>query len=367
MNSLTPLMPNFSGSYAADDVQLLLEQIEMPHTDIATKERLIQTCEKHYSEMISLESAPSSLHHNVFIQAQHDGAARVAHDIQSLAMALSEVMPRPIVLVSLVRAGLPVGVLLKHALTDMGQTVFHYGVSIVRDRGLDPVAYAHIRAQHAFSQLVFVDGWTGKGAISRQLTQSITQDPDFDGVTRLVTLADAGGCAWLAASGDDWLIPSGILGSTISGLISRSIYRPNQLHGYVLYEHLRDVDQSQNWINTINNIRRHDLKHSNITPAIWTESERKVQQQQARKAMDWVSTQYQVDNINRIKPSIAEATRVLMRRMPERVLLRNKDDQRTRLLRHLAKLNNAPVEIVGDVIAPYHAISIIQKKRLDDA
>ena len=34
---------------------------------------------------------------------------------------------------------------------------------------------------------------------------------------RLVVLADPCGRAWLAASAEDWLIPSGILGATVSG------------------------------------------------------------------------------------------------------------------------------------------------------
>ena len=50
----------FSGSYAPDQVQLLLRLIKAEHTDVEEKERLIQTGQKHYSEMISLESAPSA-------------------------------------------------------------------------------------------------------------------------------------------------------------------------------------------------------------------------------------------------------------------------------------------------------------------
>ncbi|MER8575636.1 cysteine protease StiP domain-containing protein [Mesorhizobium sp. M1409] len=38
-----------------------------------------------------------------------------------------------------------------------------------------------------------------------------------------MVLSDPCGRAWLAASAEDWLIPSGILGSTVFGLISRSI------------------------------------------------------------------------------------------------------------------------------------------------
>ncbi|MFX9938901.1 cysteine protease StiP domain-containing protein, partial [Acinetobacter baumannii] len=81
-----------------------------------------------------------------------------------------------------------------------------------------------IIAKHGHDSIVFVDGWTGKGAIRQELQRSLSNDSRFNGKPiPLVVLSDIAGCAWLAASGEDWLIPSGILGSTVSGLISRSI------------------------------------------------------------------------------------------------------------------------------------------------
>ena len=157
---MNDLSNGFSGSYAPDQVQLLLQRISAEHTEIEEKERLIQSGQKHYSEMISLESAPSELHQQIYQQAVAEGLPRLAREIQALALALQNLMPtaQPIVLVSLVRAGLPIGVMLQHALKDLGVAVLHYGVSIIRDRGLDAVAYAQIRQQHTYAQLVFVDG-----------------------------------------------------------------------------------------------------------------------------------------------------------------------------------------------------------------
>lgn len=51
-----------SGSYLEDDVHFLLRCVEMQTTDVEEKERLIQTQQKHYSEMISEEAAPSGAH-----------------------------------------------------------------------------------------------------------------------------------------------------------------------------------------------------------------------------------------------------------------------------------------------------------------
>ena len=352
---------NFSGSYAPDQVQLLLRLIEAKHTEVEEKERLIQSGQKHYSEMISLESAPSELHQQIYQQAVAEGLPRLAREIQALALALKNLMPttQPIVLVSLVRAGLPIGVMLQHALKDLGVAVQHYGVSIIRDRGLDAVAYAQIRQQHAYAQLVFVDGWTGKGAISRELTASVQNDAEFDGVVRLVTLADVSGYAWLTASSDDWLIPSGVLGATVSGLISRTLYQADQLHGCLFYHELQAYDQSCHLIEQVNQ-QRHTLSH--VSPAVWSDDDSQQQRQQAAQVITMLAERYNVQQPNRIKPSLAEATRAVLRRVPERVLLRDADDPQTELLRHLANQQGAPIELLGDAIAPYRAITIIQRR-----
>ena len=359
----------FSGSYAPDQVQLLLRLIKAEHTDVEEKERLIQTGQKHYSEMISLESAPSELHQQVYQQAVAEGLPRLACEIQALALALQQhaqqqhakntLENQPLVLVSLVRAGLPIGVMLQHALKDLGVPVLHYGVSIIRDRGLDAVAYAQIRQQHGYAQLVFVDGWTGKGAISRELRSSVQKDPEFDGVVRLVTLADVSGYAWLTASSDDWLIPSGVLGATVSGLISRTLYQADQLHGCLFYHDLQAFDHSREFIEQVNQQRQQlDM----IAPAVWPEYERQQQRQLAANVIARVAERFNVQQPNRIKPSLAEATRAVLRRVPERVLLREADDPQTRLLRHLAAAQGAPIELLGDAIAPYRAITIIQRR-----
>ena len=80
-------------------------------------------------------------------------------------------------------------------------------MSIIRDRGLDPFALQYILQQHPHSPIVFVDGWTGKGAIYGELQRSLAKITDKrqqaqlfhqgDGVIPLVTLADPAGVAWL--------------------------------------------------------------------------------------------------------------------------------------------------------------------------
>ena len=68
-------------------------------------------------------------------------------------------------------------------------------------------------------------------------------------------------------------------------------------------------------------------------------------------------------NPNRVKPGIAEATRAVMRRVPDHVLVRNRDDQDVQLLLHLTRQANIEVEEVGEVLGPYRAVTVIRSVR----
>ena len=50
----------FSGSYDSADVQFLLEPIDMPPTPVPEREKLIQSGERHYSELLAPEMVPSA-------------------------------------------------------------------------------------------------------------------------------------------------------------------------------------------------------------------------------------------------------------------------------------------------------------------
>lgn len=214
-----------SGSYLPEDVLFLLQAVELEVTGVREKERLIQSGQKHYSQMISLETAPTDIHIALYQKAMQQHALRMALHVQSLVLALNQACKGPsIALVSFVRAGLPLGVLLRRGLRDLQRDTHHYGISIVRDRGIDMIALEAVIAVHGAENIVFVDGWTGKGAICGEVRRSLRDDIRFVGRPKLVVLADPCGRAWMAASAEDWLMPSGILGATVSGLVSRSIW-----------------------------------------------------------------------------------------------------------------------------------------------
>lgn len=374
------IQANFSGSYLPAEVTLLLDIVSADSVnDISPtqKEALIQSGQRHYSDMLTLEKPPSATHEALYNQALAAGKQRMANDVTSLAFSLHQLFhacvsaSQPLILVSLVRAGLPIGVLLQKALSDASASYAlasqHYGVSIIRDRGLDPVALQYILQQHPHSPIVFVDGWTGKGAIYGELQRSLAQITDKrqqaqlfhqgDGVIPLVTLADPAGVAWLSASNDDWLMPASLLNSTVSGLISRTLYREpsDGLHQAVYYDKLQPWDRSGEFIQTIDALRQQTSLPTPLTskllPTFATQS-----------VIDDLAARFAIGNRNRIKPTIAEATRAILRRDPECVLVNEMaDGQDTALLRHLCEEKN--IQLIADAsIAPYQAVTIIKNR-----
>ena len=374
------IQANFSGSYLPSEVTLLLDIVSADSVnDISPtqKEALIQSGQRHYSDMLTLEKPPSATHEALYNQALMAGKQRMANDVTNLAFSLHQLFhacvsaSQPLILVSLVRAGLPIGVLLQKALSDASASYAlasqHYGVSIIRDRGLDPVALQYILQQHPHSPIVFVDGWTGKGAIYGELQRSLAQITDKrqqaqlfhqgDGVIPLVTLADPAGVAWLSASDDDWLMPASLLNSTVSGLISRTLYREpsDGLHQAVYYDKLQPWDRSGEFIQTIDALRQQTPLPTPLTgkllPTFATQS-----------VIDDLAARFAISNRNRIKPTIAEATRAILRRDPECVLVNEMaDGQDTALLRHLCEEKN--IQLIADTsIAPYQAVTIIKDR-----
>ncbi|MEG2032127.1 MAG: tellurite-like stress resistance cysteine protease StiP, partial [Janthinobacterium sp.] len=249
---MTDSTQHFSGSYRQEDVEFLLTPMALePILDLAEKERLIQSGQRHYSEMLSPESLPSPAYLALFQSAFAANRLQMARDCLRLAALIAARRAGPVTLVSLARAGTPVGVILGHLLRQVFQRECrHYSVSIIRDRGIDANALKHILAQgHAPESIVFVDGWTGKGVISRELRQTVHDFNAAHGTATdggLFVLSDLAGTAACAASASDYLIPSSILNATVSGLVSRSVLNdaigPGDFHGCVYYAQFEPHD-----------------------------------------------------------------------------------------------------------------------------
>lgn len=357
----------FTGSYSSDDVQFLLKPMAMQDTPVHVKEALIQSGQKHYSQMLTHESLPPENYVQLFYQALLLNQQRMAEHLLVLAERILATRPHGITLVSLARAGTPVGVLLKHVLKRYFNTeASHYSISILRDVGIDQNALRHILQKHAAESLVFIDGWTGKGVIARQLTTSLEEFAVTDGVTipaELYVLADLSGSAAVAACSEDYLIPSCILNATVSGLISRSVYdpqsaAPTDFHGCVYYRQFEQHDLSRYFIDTMLACVEHAWQSYEV--GLGSDSHDRRQLQTISQALlRWIAQCYGVEQYNYVKPGIGEATRVLLRREARVLLLRDPDSEATRHLRWLAESRSIPIDVFTNL--PYRAVALIKE------
>ncbi len=353
---------SFSGSYRAGEVDFLLRRLpQQDFVDVAEKEALIQSGQRHYSQMLSPESAPSERYMRLFDAACAANNRRMAQDCLHLASLIARRRARQITIVSLARAGTPVGVVVTRLLRErFGRDAVHYCVSIVRDRGIDDAALRHILAQgHGPESIVFLDGWTGKGVIARELASSVEVFNLRHGTAvdpGLHVLSDLAGAAACAASCDDYLIPSSILNATVSGLVSRTVMSDDMgaddFHGCVVYAGFADIDRSQSFADALTALAL-AIEHSDAHP-VDADAARERSQTYIGAAM----RRYGVADVNLVKPGIGEATRVLLRRVPRLVVLRSMDAPDVAHLAVLAEEKQVPVEIDPDL--PYHAVSLIR-------
>ena len=367
MNASIDTTPAFSGSYSPADVTFLLKPLTLDYTDVEEKERLIQTGARHYSEMISIEKAPDQRYIDLYERAMEQNADRLARDIVALSRSIADsVNPSAgsagVAVVSLARAGTPVGALIHRFLQYINRSSKHYSISIIRDRGIDLNAIAHILKSHQPKDVVFVDGWTGKGAITRELHGD--RGPMLLGVRPvLAVVADPAGCADLAASGDDYVIPSGILNGIVSGLISRTVLNdqigPNDFHGTVYLDHLAGRDVTRDFLERIWTKMLEVSAETPLNSAQWLEYDRVPRRAACRRMLDAIRIDAGVDNENNIKPGIAEATRAVLRRVPDKLYLTDRDDPAVEHLVHLALQKGVTIDRMP-VATHYRAATVIR-------
>ncbi|WP_328317268.1 phosphoribosyltransferase [Streptomyces sp. NBC_00388] len=356
--------PAFS-SYAAEDVGWLLQDLSDVALEAPTEEReeAIQAGGAHYAESLPVEYQPSEQYQELFRAALETSAPRIAQAVGTVTeTVLAERSARP-VLVSLARAGTPVGVLMRRwAQHRHGLDLPHYAVSIVRGRGIDANALRWLAAHHDPADVVFVDGWTGKGAITRELAEALAGFPGFD--PEIAVLADPGGCVRTYGTREDFLIPSACLNSTVSGLISRTVLRadlvgPGDFHGGKFYRELAASDVSAHFVDAV--AARFDEVSAAVDTAVGKQSaEDRSPTWEGWAAVERISEEYGIHDVNLVKPGVGETTRVLLRRVPWKILARSGAGADLDHVRLLAEQRGVPVEEVEGL--PYSCVGLIHPR-----
>jgi hypothetical protein len=262
-----------------------------------------------------------------------------------------------VVLASLARAGTPIGILMRRwARHHHGLELPHYAVSIVRDRGIDSNAMLYLAAHHDPKNVVFVDGWTGKGAITKELTAALAELADSGGPVfnpDLAVLADPGSCVRTYGTRDDFLIASACLNSTVSGLVSRTVLNddligPKDFHGAKFYAELADQDVSAVLLDAVT------AEFDAAADEAFTQRDQITKSDRRPTWSGWQSVEqvrrsHDISSVNFVKPGVGETTRVLLRRVPWLILVRRADDPEHEHIRALAQARGVPVEVDPDL------------------
>ncbi len=331
-----------NSSFFKEDVTLLLKDITGLVAPLPTEERekRIQSG-THYSEMLPLEYRPTEDYIRIYEASLEVFGQNTADAIARVSDKIVRDKGSGVVIVSLARAGTPLGILIRRYIRKKyGFECPHYSISIIRDRGIDRNAVKYILERHGAECIQFVDGWTGKGAIYNELKKELKS---FEGVRdSLAVLADPAGLTELCGTHDDIMIPSSCLNCTISGLISRTFLRndiigEDDFHGAAYYEELSSEDRTYEFIDYIEGRFNYEIEPNNKTLT-----------SKGIEDVKKLAEMFDIKNVNYIKPGIGETTRVLLRRVPWKVVIdeRYKDDKELDHIRQLSAEKNVGIEYV---------------------
>ena len=352
--------PTVTGSYVQDDCVFLLKDIS-EHVSEEDNELREEKMKRgyHYSEMLPKESYPTEEYLEFFQDSLKKLGAETAQYVADVSEMIVKERGRDVILVSLARAGTPVGVLIKRYVEfRFNLTIPHYSISIIRGKGLDENALLYIINKHKTQNILFVDGWTGKGAIGKVLKHSVSKLNEKFGTTiqsELAVLADPANSAEIYGTREDFLLPNSCLNSIVSGLVSRTVHRDDlvgehDFHGAKYYTEWENDDLSRYFVDEISkhfsSTRMRSSKKEPVTFQGWDEILR-------------IQQEFGITDINKIKPSIGETTRVLLRRVPWKILIKNSEQPSVQHLLMLAKQKN--VEIIEYPNMSYSCIGLIKE------
>lgn len=338
--------PNFKGSYTDEDCIFVLKDIGQSIQEEGNEEREDKMDGGvHYSEMLPIEPFPTEEYLNLFHSSLKSSAPLLAQYVAEVSDVILRDKGKNVVLVSLARAGTPIGVLIKRYIKfRYKMDVPHYSVSIIRGKGLDQNAILYISKEHPNCPFQFVDGWTGKGTINKVLDDSISLLNERYGLSLqsdLAVLADPAHAAPIFGTRNDYFLPSSCLNSIVSGLASRTVHRDDLIgeydfHGAKYYDNWKTEDLSNHFVEVVENefvtVDFHRRVKEDVTNQGWSEVEA-------------VKEKFEINSINKIKPGIGETTRVLLRRVPWKILIKDKKSPALKHILLLAEEKNVPVEV----------------------
>lgn len=331
-------------TYSREDCIFLLKDLTETMEEISVEEKEKKIAQGvNYSEMISKESRMDPEIRQIFLDLLKEKAKDLAQYVGTICDEIYRQKGEKPVLVSLARAGSPVGVLMKRYLQYRYSIVApHYSISIIRGKGIDENALRYILEKHPDGRIVFIDGWTGKGSITKELKTSIAAfnakyGTDID--DGLVVLADPAKKSKICGTRKDVCIPNACLNSTVSGLVSRTIHNrdyigPEDFHGAKFFAELENEDYSNSFVFQVSRY------FSTVNP----ECDLKTDLEYTGRIIERLRKDFGITDETKIKLSIGETSRAVIRRMPEVILVKDRGNPDLKFVLHMAEQKNIEVK-----------------------
>lgn len=344
--------PEKMGSYTQDDCIFLLKNINglVTEQNNLAREKAIQGG-IHYSTMLPAEYSPKQEYVDLFFKTLDESAKTVAEHTATVAEKILAKKGKDTVLISLARAGTPFGVLIKRYLKQKYNiNIPHYSISIIRDIGIDENALFYIMNKHG-NNVQFIDGWTGKGVIAKSLKKGCIEFNEKYQVfidDSLAVLSDPGHCAAIFGTRDDYLVPNACLNSTVSGLMSRTFYREDiisadEFHGAKYYSDFKSVDVSLKYVDAISHY------FNTVKPNFEILDNDYDITFSGAKQIEKIMRHFNITDENKVKPGVGETTRVLLRHVPWKILVKSGTEKYLKHILFLTKELGVKVETYNDM------------------
>lgn len=345
--------PTSMGSYSPNDVTFLLKDL----SNIYVKET-VEDCEEttDYAKVLHIEYEPSDEYMALFYETLNELAEKIALAVGTVSEMILCQHGKQLVLASLRSGGTSTGVLIKRYLKMIHHDdIPHYSLgTFTNGIGIDRNALIYMAQHHPRSHIQFVDGWTGKGAACKSVSKDILE---FNGRYNIhlsddiAVLADTGHCTETFGTREDFLIPSALLLSNVSGLVSRVVIPdehigPEDFYGAKYYKTWAARDVSNLYVDTISSKffdiasdakRQADIYRENpeLRAATW----------KGISDIKEIQERFHIPNIALIKPGVSETARVLLKRTPWKVLVKDTNNPFLKNILKLANERNAQIEI----------------------
>lgn len=336
-------------SYSKEDVTLLLKDMTGLVQPVSMEERKRRVEQGEYVRSIIIEEYEITKEYIDIVNSYMDEFSKsMAKYVGILAEKLYAVKGDKLVLVDIVRAGIPIGILVKRYIKKYYHVdIPHYGISLVK--GLDKEAMEYIISKHGTSGIQFIDGWTGKGTVAKEIAKSV-EDLPFLGVDpSLAVLSDCIGVSKYVGTSEDVYIPNAPLNASVTGLVSITVLNEaykgeGDFHAAIYLENLEEIDQSKQFVDLVSS---HFAKIKSVREEYFHADDKEIDRIAERIGR----------NKKLLNPGINEAARAVLRRTLEKLLVSDKKDKDLKCLIELAEYKGIPV-VEDKTLCGYKAVSV---------